>query len=409
MGWKSLTVVPLLLAIGVSVANAQPKVCVPATAAVRSEGIPLCGTLIMAMLDRTTCSERLASRDAVVLTKLIRVTPRRSQFESPTGTFEIIEILKGEDRPGIRVGGRIDTPVYNAKVGETFVLERWRQDSWDITSARNPDYYRQLLALPAGPERLAFFLPNLGVHDEFRESYLERDARLEFRHASYADLLKLRPHLQREEVRKKLKELQVHFYPRTLHYLLLGICGNEDDARWIEQELKGLDPRDGWTRVSMLTCYLAIRGEAGLGFIQESYLDDPQRTADEVYAATWALRFHARETDAIPRERLVAIFQTLLKREAFAAYAVEGLASCEDWSLLEGIRERFLSATPDQEKAGLRVMLIHYLRKCPLARAKPILAEFERINPKAAQDPRSRPETDKFHDEPPWERSFFLR
>jgi len=77
----------------------------------------------------------------------------------------------------------------------------------------------------------------------------------------------------------------------------------------------------------------------------------------------------------------------MLERPDLADLIIPDLARYEDWSQADKLFTLYKSS--DEKSSWVRVPVITYLRVCPLPKAKELLQECERIDPKAFERARS--------------------
>ncbi len=242
------------------------------------------------------------------------------------------------------------------------------------------DYLLKLPTLPpSGAKRLAFFYKYLQCGD----SLLERDAYDEFARAPYDDVKALKPYLNRQELLRWIQDPKVAASRKRLYLTMLGICGRAEDAQLLERILLSPTDRPKMGLDAMIACYLTLKGAAGLPLVEKHFLGNPKASYSEVYAAIQALRFHGQSESVIPRKRLARSFHLLLDRPELADLVIPDLARWEDWSVMDRLVELFKQA--EGKKSWVRVPVVQYLKACPEPRAKKLLKELERIDPKAVR------------------------
>ena len=127
---------------------------------------------------------------------------------------------------------------------------------------------------------------------------------------------------------------------RDLYGLVLGFCGNADDAKQLEQTILkqtiGSDFRPG--REGVMTGYLLLTGEPGLDFVDKHVLKNRDIAFSEIYAALQAMRmlwdFEGRP---IKRERLLQSMQLLLDNPDLTDLVIGDFSRFKVWILQEQI------------------------------------------------------------------------
>ncbi len=184
----------------------------------------------------------------------------------------------------------------------------------------------------APQKRLAYFLKFLESPDELVSS----DAYAEFSSASYADVITIRDKMPVEKVRKWALSKETSPTRLSLYGLMLGLCGNDDDARALKARIneKTEDFRLGVD--GLISGYLLLSGPEGLDFIDESKLKNKSIPFSETYAAMQALRFIWTDGEGvIEKDRLLASMRLLLDQPGLADLVIGDLARWKDWSVQE--------------------------------------------------------------------------
>ena len=196
-------------------------------------------------------------------------------------------------------------------------------------------------------ERRRIFVQYLGNE----ESVIADDAIMEIFAGGYEGIAALRTELPREQL------LAAFENPRnssmlTFYGVLIGMCGNPDDAAVLERkfvEVNG-DFRNGIEGV--IVGYLLIRGEDGLKVVEDSKMrartaktaagEEIQLPFSETYAALQALRdLWNFEPRRIPAERLRESMRILLQRREMADLVINELAKWKDWTAQDRIVAMF--------------------------------------------------------------------
>jgi hypothetical protein len=388
-------------------------------------------------VESQTLSEETEAADAVVLAKLIQEAPPETDQvggvastdpDSGTATFEIIEVLRGQDR---LAGEKELRAVYfgEADRERVFLIMGLGSEKLDWTtplplSPTAVDYVRQLSGVaPSGADRLAFFQAYL----EHPDPLLAQDAYDEFARAPYADVQALGPRMHHDRLVKWIADLEISPSRRRLYFTMLGVCGGKDDLPLLESmilsDFDAMGPHlkrlvscglamggpiglPAWIEVvqqderrkklgldALVACYLTLRGPDGLDLIDRRFLKNTGAEYTHVYSTIMALRFHGDEqTSILPRERLLASMRLLLDNPDFADQVILDLSRWDDWSVLDRLVEMFKTA----DKNGyVRQPIVTYLTVASEQagdvgpRAAAALAELERLDPKTVEQARS--------------------
>jgi hypothetical protein len=362
-------------AVASKAALAAVLLFVAAASFVRAIACPFCSATAQ------TFTEEMTTMDVVVIAKLAQVPPPSDNNDELTkARFEVTQILKGEK--SAKVGDKIETIYFgDGKPGSMFLITGIDppKTMWStplILTARAQEYLPKLLTLPKdGNERYTFFQKYLEDADEM----LARDAYDEFAKAPYSAVKELKPHMNHDQLVSWIQNPDIPASRRRLYFVMLGICGGEQDLPMLETMMKSTDRKIRAGLDSMIACYLTLKGEAGMELVEELFLKNKKADYADTYSAIMALRFHGTEGGVIKRERLLVGLKYMLKRPELADLVIPDLAGWEDWSAVEELFELFKTA--DDKSTWVRVPVINYLRKCPLARAKELLKECERIDP----------------------------
>jgi hypothetical protein len=354
-----------------------------------------------------TFSEEMATMDVVAIAKLVHVPPPSENSDDlAKAKFEIVELLKmSKGTPATSPDGsvpakvaaptNVSTPVTGVKVGDTIETIYFGDGKpgskflimgidppkvmWStplLLSPRAQEYLVKITKLPKdGNERYTFFQQFLEDEDEM----LARDAYDEFAKAPYDTIKALKPHMNHEQLVKWLQNPDIPASRRRLYFVMLGVCGTEDDLPMLEAAMKSNDRKARSGLDSLIACYLTLKGEGGMDLVEELFLKNKKSDYADTYSAIMALRFHGTEGGVIKKERLLRGLKYMLDRPELADLVIPDLASWEDWSAVDQLFELFKNA--DEKSTWVRVPVINYLRKCPLAHAKELLKECEKIDP----------------------------
>ena len=164
---------------------------------------------------------------------------------------------------------------------------------------------------------------------------------------------------------------------------MLGVCGDERDLPLLEEMLRSSDRKAKAGLDMVISCYLILKGEAGLPLIEELCLANPKADYADTYAAIMAVRLQASDFAAIDKKALVKSLYPMLDRPDLADLVIPDLAKWQDWTVIDRLFDLYKSADP--KNTWVRVPVVNYLRSCPLPQAKKLLEECERIDPAAVK------------------------
>lgn len=311
--------------------------------------------------------------------------------ESPgTSTFRILKVAKSRGNmftafnPENPDGNLLELPQYIAGKEEGLYILMGPEDklvNWHVPRAATESSWKYLSNLPAPVtdeqqqiERLAYFLDYL----EHPEINVANDAYSEFAMAPYETIKKLRDRMPREKICKWVMDPETPVTRMGLYGLLLGLCGNDEDAELMKQKI--LLP-EGDFRLGIegvMSGYLILTGEQGLEVLEESkmrastYINEKGKEVrlpfSEVYAAMQTLRFMwVYEPDRIEKDRLRLSMRNMLERPELADIAIADLCRWKDWGLHQRLIEMY-----DDEKFNIpsvKRAIIRYFYTC--SKAKP--------------------------------------
>jgi hypothetical protein len=330
----------------------------------------------------TYCAQ-IADWDVAVVARLTQLSPLNG-IREPQGTFEFVEVLKGQSF--VPASNQLTIGIDGtAAVGDVFVLVsdareglKWTRLEQPITSAAQ-DYLVTLFHLPNVAERQKFHLQHLLAADED----VADDSIAELQDLKLSELQHLRPHLQYDEIVAQIQNPDIRASHRRFYFNLLGICGSEQDLPLLETILQSSIRQERVGLDAAIACYLTLKGIDGLPLIERRFLQDKQASYLDTYCAIMAVRVHLYEAKVIDQTRLIESLRIMLQRPELADLVIPDLAKQHDWTVMEQLFEMYKTA--DTEHTWLRVPVINYLRQCPLPRAKELLVECQQIDPDAVQ------------------------
>lgn len=341
---------------------------------------PFCSALNL------TFAQQMNKSDIVVIAKVVNIPKPIDDIDAPPpkASFEITQVLKG-DRFVKREMTFKSLLIGTYELGDEFLIMGNDPPAviWEAplrASERVIDYIGQLSDLPdEGVERLKFFQD----YFEDSESLLAFDAYDEFAGAPYEALLELKDHMPREKLLEWIKDSDTAVNRRRLYFVMLGVCGTEDDIEYLEELIKSGDRGKQAGLDSLLACYLNLKKEAGVDLVESTFITDQEVDYVDTLAAVTALRFHGTEVDFIPKERIIKAVRQLLDRPKMADMIIPDLARWKDWTVMDKLVKMFKEA--DDETNWLRVPVIGYLQECPDPIAKKHIEELRKIDPDAVR------------------------
>ncbi|SFI00450.1 hypothetical protein [Planctomicrobium piriforme] len=348
-----------------------------------------------------TLSEQLSGAQAAVLVQWSsgKEAKRDEGFVGST-TYEILQVVRDESHQ-LKKGSTITLDRYRiAKPGDLFLLfgsVNEGQVEWSSPLEVTETSFNYVVQAPSkespSVERLAYFLKFL----EFPDQMIANDAYAEFSNAPYDDIVPLSSRMPREKLREWLANPNVTPTRIGLYGLMLGLCGQKDDAEFLKAEvLKETDTfRLGIDGV--MAGYLLLTGNQGLEVIEQSKLSNSQVPFSETFAAMQALRFMWQYAKGrIPADDLRAAMRILLNRPNLADLVIVDLARWNDWSVMDRLMSMYSDdayQVPSVKRAIVRFMLIAEKDPVPpsaeppahIAQAKANLALLREKDPKTVK------------------------
>jgi hypothetical protein len=232
-------------------------------------------------------------------------------------------------------------------------------------------FLKRVLALPSTDKltdgewtaRLGFFQPYLESFDP----RLAASAWVEWTRAPYRSLRTAQ--LDREKLRSWLDD-SANPERHALWFVLLGLCGNQDDAVFIADRVHS-EWREGkdTNLAAMLSAQIELTGAAAVDFIEHAYICDRNRTLEEIQAAISALSVVGREGTPELHPRIVRSFHLMLQqRRPLAGFVARDLATWGEWDVWSDFAQMLRSGEPIYPSA--RPAIVDYLRNCPLPKAQ---------------------------------------
>ncbi len=245
-----------------------------------------------------------------------------------------------------------------------------------IRSAEGLDYVNKVLKLnPKDPDaNLAFFANYL----EHPDKEIAADAFLEFAKATDAEIGKVAGKLSASKLRVWLKDIQTPPERLSLYAFLLGACGGDEDARFLEGILKERGERANLTYDGALTGYIALRPKEGWATAKQ-LLADAKAPLTLRLAVTRAMRFHYGWQPEKARPVVVDGMRIMLAQGELADVAVEDLRRWKLWDLTRDILG--LYGRKGYDAPIMQEAIVRYALSCQDDGSKTFLAERRRTDP----------------------------
>lgn len=331
--------------------------------------------------------QRFDFADIVVLGTLESTQQNESQT---LGRFRVVQQFKPKSTTASAVALRVDE-VQTGYVGSVQLKSKFLilgvdppEFIWSIPVPVNDPfeiYVNGILSLNDDPvRRLQFFERHL----EHNEPLIAQDAYDEFAVAPYNEILMLSDSLDRAKLRKWLEDSSMTVSRKQLYYMLLSVCGNSEDAAWLERRLRSSDSKDRDALDALTASYLTLAGDPGLQTLDELFLKEPKREFAEVFSVLAALRFHATEGMKLDSTKVADRLVLLLDRADIVDLVIADLTRISDWRHLDRMKQ-LLDESYVAKNAVIRSPIINYIRACPLPKAELLLREIEQRDPEAVR------------------------
>lgn len=336
----------------------------------------------------STINERLEHRAVILFAQPVN-EERPSGEDAENEPFEIETILKGGSH--IRMSESIETRrLSSGKNTHVFMIEgevdKEEPDviHWSAALPLTKESYEDIASLPrkfdSPVERLTFFMSDL-EHDD---PIILSNAHLEFAIAEDETLEELKSEMDREQLREWVVDSTIAKERKRLYFIMLGICGNEDDGEWIGAKL--LAEEFEFTAPA-IAAWLLLCGEEALQTI-DSQTFSRAGMGEEIdyvgiYNAIMAVRYAAAQSDPVfSRKRIAQSFRRILEMPTMADLVILDLLALEDW---ESIEQIVMLYEGEDETTWCRVPAVLFMRVCPLEEAKKHLERFKEIDEKSYQ------------------------
>jgi hypothetical protein len=331
------------------------------TVATRTLACPFCSA------PSQTLAEQVAQADGVCLVQFVKGEPAKDQ-DPGTSSYEVLQVVKSP-KDSLKKGDRVNLPRYRAgKAGDLFLVMGTRAGKdnaieWGSPTEITEPAFAYVAQAPA-PEvpvakRLKYFMRFL----EFPDQLVSNDAFGEFANAPYKDIAAIASLLPRDKIRGWLARPETPPTRLGLYGMLLGLCGNDNDAKLLAEKIA---PNSDEFRIGldgMISGYLLLKGNSGLDNIDDwkfKVHNGKKAAFSETYAAMMGLRFMWQYAGGkISNERLQQSMRILLDQPELADLVIADLARWKDWS----VQERLMSlyGKGDYNIPSIKRSIIRYM------------------------------------------------
>lgn len=403
-------------------------VCFEFLASHRATACPFCSAPSL------TLSEQAAQSDVALLAEWKGTVKDVTDDgeETASATFEVKKVHKGPFKPGQTIKQAGYQP---GEPGQMFLLTGLGADvvQWDIPTPFSEAAFKYLADAPvplkADGEKVPYRdrLPYYTKFLEHADEVIAADAYGEFANAPYEEIVAVRAALPHQKIQAWVVDGDTPPARLGLYGLLLGLCGNDEDAAAMERLITETptEPEKSF-RIGIegvMSGYLLLRKEPGLDLVQNLKLENEYLVDDngkplvddrgekvsvpfsETYAAMQAVRFMWLYGEGrIAAERLREAMRTLLARPELADLAIADLARWKDWAVMS--RLAGLYDVEAYQIPGIKKSIIRYLdaatkdlpegaavqdpQKLPahVTQAKQLLAAIEQKDPETVKSVR---------------------
>lgn len=279
--------------------------------------------------------------------------------------YKVLKVVKQSQGTRYQPGSLITiNRDHSGKPGEPFLLTGTQGPNplWENPTVITPASYSYIMRAPSlqqpTTERLRYFLKFL----EHKDTIVANDAFSEFANAPFEDIIPLAEELPREKLHHWLSSKSTPAPRLGLYGLLLGLCGQAEDIRFMEQKIsvpaQGIRAGIG----GLMSGYLMLTGSKGLDHLERTKFRQKNTSPNELFAARDAVAFmwtYQRDGKRIPPERLRQSMRILLDRPDLADLVIADLARWQDWSVMDRLVS--LYDADDYDYKAIRKAIVRYL------------------------------------------------
>ena len=311
-----------------------------------------------------TLAMQVEDADVIVLAECV-ADPKGGENQRATA-YQIKQIVRRcQDR--LKVGQKISVRDHSDnKPGDLFLVMGTQASSdgdvhWKPPVPVSETSFDYIINAPSTNvttrKRLEYYVNYLESSDKLVAS----DAYAEFADAPFEDILFFGKKLPREKVRQWVTSTETPANRLGLYGLLIGLCGNQDDAKVIEAKLQEKTQDFGLGIDGLMSGYLLLTREKGLAVI-DAKLRNKDVPFSETYGAMQAIRFMWQYGEGkIEPERLRQSMRILLERPELADFPINDLVRWKDWSIQDQLMTMYGEGEfdiPSIKRAIVRYMLV---------------------------------------------------
>lgn len=312
----------------------------------------------------TTLGEQLHSAQVAVMARWVSgEKPEGNDFAEGTSTYQVTRsagVAKADFPPGTH----FKVNRYRASGGDEellfFASLNGEELQWGLPVLTSHECWDYLVNAPERNkphvERIPYYLASL----EHGDPDIAMDAYGEFARIDYSDLKAVADQLPREKIREWLKSEETIPTRKGLYGLMLGLCGNSDDARMLGEIIRQQPeiPRMGID--GMMAGYLLLTRQEGLDQLRKWKLDDPATPESELFSVMKALEFlWTYGQDKVDASQVRLMMRSFVDRPQFTSLAIINLARWQDWELIDRLVSGY--GTEPFADAHVRQTIVRFL------------------------------------------------
>ncbi|MBC7968353.1 MAG: hypothetical protein H7Z17_20800, partial [Fuerstia sp.] len=241
--------------------------------------------------------------------------------------------------------------------------------SWDPYAPVSREAIRYIKNAPGESveqvQRLPYFMKFL----ENPDPLLSIDAWAEFANATYDDVKAVKDRMPREQLRQWIADPMMTPERLGLYGMMLGLCGNADDAVFLEKQIGAVPPTGKdekeffrYGTDGLMGGYLLLTGEDGVAFLEQTRLK-PGVPTDSVHAAVQAIQFiWSYESSLIPQSRLKSSMRRLLSNNDLRILTITNLARWKDWECWPELEQIFRNESADDR--ATQKAIVQFAEEC---------------------------------------------
>ncbi len=241
--------------------------------------------------------------------------------------------------------------------------------SWDSSTPVSREAIRYIKNAPGQSVPQVQRLPYYMTFLENPDPLLSIDAWAEFANATYDDVKAVKDRMPREQLRQWIADPMMTPERLGLYGMMLGLCGNADDAVFLEQQIGAVPPTGKdekeffrYGTDGLMGGYLLLTGEDGVAFLEQMRLK-PGIPTDSVHAAVQAIQFMwSYESSLIPQSRLKSSMRRLLSNTDLRILTITNLARWKDWECWPELERIFRNECADDR--ATQKAIVQFAEEC---------------------------------------------